>query len=151
MQQKYRLYFVFSPQSHKSQWRQINSSLQKKIHHKAIDFINCSGNGRTGFWFYELESRTKFQSCMPFNYKNFSCLEEETPDVSRTCFLWIGYVATQQAIPGRWTKDYKRIPLSAFPAPPLLPLPIITAVQSFFDLSSCSCRGYLTIPFPHFQ
>lgn len=51
--------FGVSLPSHKSQRRQINSSLQKKIHQGAIDFINCSGESLTSLLFHKCAFGTK--------------------------------------------------------------------------------------------
>lgn len=53
--------FGVSLPSHKSQRQQINSSLQKKIHQGAIDFINCSGESLTGCLLQKCISGTKVE------------------------------------------------------------------------------------------
>lgn len=60
--------FGVSLPSHKSQRGQINSSLQKKIHQGAIDFINCSDGNLTGHLFHKHSSGSKVGTTMWGNF-----------------------------------------------------------------------------------
>lgn len=51
-----------------------------------------------------LNLEPSFKGACPSITETFPVWKRES-DVSRTCFLWIGYVATQQATPDRQTKD----------------------------------------------